>query len=177
MREDGGPFCERIVPERGLAPYHRSPNHVQAPVRGLVVEPQQAARGRVVDLRQRSRGGDAHAPNPERPASAAPIPAAPGLHDRWKKRPLSLSRTRGRPVPAEMLPALSPQASQQRAALYYVLTVSPASSRSFSVAMSASICLRIARPTSGSARLKKPPTSASKFCVKRVLPPSVGSKR
>ena len=34
---------------------------------------------------------------------------APGLHDRWKNSPLALSRTRGRPVPAEMLPALSPQ--------------------------------------------------------------------
>jgi hypothetical protein len=39
---------------------------------------------------------------------------APGLHYRWKKRPLSRSRTRGRPVPAEMLPALSPQPWQWR---------------------------------------------------------------
>jgi len=78
------------------------------------VEPQQTARDRVVDFRRRSGESGAHAPNPESPASAAPIPAAPGLHDRWNKRPLALSRTRGRPVPAEMLPALSPQPSQVR---------------------------------------------------------------
>ena len=68
----------------------------------------------MVNLRRRSQGGGAHAPNPERPASVAPIPAAPGLHEMWKKSPLSLSRTRGRPVPEEIEPALSPQPSQQR---------------------------------------------------------------
>jgi DNA-binding XRE family transcriptional regulator len=79
------------------------------------VEPQQAARGRVVDLRlPRSRVGGVSAPNPERLASAASIPTAPGSHDGWKKSPLVLSRTRGRPVPAETLPARSPQPSQLR---------------------------------------------------------------
>jgi hypothetical protein len=37
-----------------------------------------------------------------------------GLQYRWKNCPLSLSCTRGRPVPAEMLPARSPQPLQQR---------------------------------------------------------------
>src|SRR5829696_7665104 len=58
---------------------------------------------------------------------------------------------------------------------FYLPPAASASSRSFSVAMSVSICRRTTRATSGSASLKKPPTSVSKICVKRVLPPSAGS--